>query len=94
MKPNPELTAAVAAVVVTVVDAVVVVVVTAAAVAAAVIAITIVTSVSPAGNTFEPRITQTIPAFPCNPWLNYFLASGVIFRVSFSLPRFTSITYS
>ena len=84
--------AVVAAVAVTVVDVVAVVavvVVTAAVAAAVVIAITIVTSANPAGNNSGPQIR----VHPRNLW-PYFLASGVIFKLSFSPALITSITYS
>jgi len=69
----------------------VVVVVTAAVVA--VIATTIVTSANHAGNTY-PQITQVVFCICviCG-WI-YFLASGVIFKVNFSVPRISSTVYS
>ena len=96
MKPSPEpIVAAVVVVVVmaaAVAVAAVVVVVTAAVVA--VIATTIVTSANHAGKKTNPQITQ-IPLLTCVicGWI-YFLASGVIFKVSFSVPRITSTVYS
>src|SRR6185369_1797567 len=96
MKPSPEpIVAAVVVVVVmaaAVAAAAVVVVVTAAVVA--VIATTIVTSANHAGKKTNPQITQ-IPLLICVicGWI-YFLASGIIFKLNFSVPRITSTVYS
>ena len=95
MKPSRELIAVAAAVVVMAVAVAVVVVVT----VVAVIATTIVTNANHAGSKNRPRI------YTDQHGLNYlrvthvkirgyFLASALSFRLSFSVPRTTSTTYS